>query len=290
MESELKAKLLEALKLTAPEIGKAYLYERCVAKYISAMLPAISAAMSLNHKSNALMPDQLYFSQSKVREEIGTIGKQQQYIYQLMKRDKSTSLLLVKSTGFNKNGVSKLSTVTLNPIYKDLVMDELLNLHVESNQTLLDEIDATANYTVNVDPVSLASFIAKTTATLRTTSNGTAYKETLMRNLTAAKQLQSMIHKADDTNATPYINERWEMADCGRIYGQGYSLQRMSKEVRHAALGVCHKYDFKACAFALMAGLAYAVNPAIQIGATLDYSKRHPSAVWTGRRRTAMIA
>src|SRR5487761_2329100 len=99
MESKLKTRLLEALKLTAPEIGKDYLYERCVAKYISAMLPAISAAIALHHKGNGLMSDQFYFSQSKVREEIGTIGKQQQYIYQLMKGDKSTSLLLVKSKG-----------------------------------------------------------------------------------------------------------------------------------------------------------------------------------------------
>jgi len=273
MESELKTRLRDALKLAAPKIGKDYLYERCVAKYINAMLPAISAAISLKHKTNALMPDQFYFSQSKVREEIGTIGKQQQYIYQLMKSNQSTSLLFVKSKGFNKNGVSKLSTVTLNPIYKDLVMEELLNLRIEANQKLLDDIEATANYTVNVDPVSLARFISKTTETLRTTSNGSAYKQTLLRNLTAAKQIQSMIHKADNTNATPYIRERWEMADCGRIYGQGYSLQRMPKEVRHAALGVCHKYDFKASAFAIMAGLAYAINPAIKIGATRDYIK-----------------
>jgi hypothetical protein len=119
--------------------------------------------------------------------------------------------------------------------------------------------------------VSLASFITKTTETIRTTTNGGAYKEKLLRNLTAARQLQAMIHPADSTNASPYINERWEMADCGRIYGQGYSLQRMPKEVRHAALGVCHKYDFKASAFALMAGLAHAINPSLQFGAVLDY-------------------
>ena len=152
-------------------------------------------------------------------------------------------------------------------------MEELLNLQIESNQILLDEIELNSNYTVNVDPASLASFIEKTTDTIKSTTYGKAYKDKLFCNLAAARQLQSMIHKADDAHSTPYINERWEQADCGRIYGQGYSLQRMPKEVRHAALGVCHKYDFKASAFAIMAGLAKAIDPAIKIGATLDYVK-----------------
>jgi hypothetical protein len=270
-QSELKSKLREALILSKPEIGKEYLYDRCVNKYVDAMLPAISTAMSANYRSDAQFADQFSFHQSQMRERIGTIGKQQQYIYQLMQSDVSTCLLVVLRKGFSKNGVSKLSAVRLNPIYRELVMEELLNLHIEANQTLLLEIERTANYWVSADPSSLASFIAKTTATLRATNNGVAYKEKLLRNLTAAKQLATMIHPADDTHSTSYLNERWVMADCGRIYGQGYSLQRMPKEVRHAALGVCHKYDFKTSAFALMAGLAHAIDPTLKLGAILDY-------------------
>lgn len=272
MTTELKTKLRAALMLASPNIGKDYFYDRCVTKYVNAMLPAISKAISLNHKSK-LMLDEFSFAQAKIREEIGTIGKPQKYIYELMKSSSTTSLILVIRNGFSKNGVSKLSTVKLNPIYKELIMDELLNLRVETNLQLLDEIEADANYTVNVDPVSLASFIAKTAATIKTTTNGDAYKEKLLRNLAAARQLQTMVHDADATNASPYIRERWKMDDCGRIYGQGYSLQRMTKEVRHAALGVCHKYDFKASAFAIMAGLAHEINPALLLGATLDYVK-----------------
>jgi hypothetical protein len=85
--------------------------------------------------------------------------------------------------------------------------------------------------------------------------------------------LLTMVHEADETNNTAYLRERWEMADCGRIYGHGYSLQRMTKEVRHAALGECHKYDFKACAYAIMASVAHAVNPALKIATVLDYVK-----------------
>jgi hypothetical protein len=109
------------------------------------------------------------------------------------------------------------------------------------------------------------------------TKNNNAYKEKLLKNSLAAKQLQTMIHDADDTNATPYIKELWKQADSGRIYGQGYSLQRMSKEVRHAALGYCYKYDFKASAFALMAGLAHEINPSLKFSAVLDYVKHRAS-------------
>ena len=225
----------------------------------------------MNYKSIEMNDDCFSFSQSNMREVIGTIGKKQEYIYQIMRDDLSTSLLVVIRKGFNKNGVSKLSVVKINPIYKDLIMEELLDLRIEANEKLLDEIEQNSNYCVNVDPTSLASFIAKTTATISSTSYGKAYKDKLFRNLAAARQLQSMIHSADADHPTPYINERWETADCGRIYGQGYSLQRMPKEVRHAALGVCHKYDFKACAFAIMAGLAAAIDPTIKIGATLNY-------------------
>lgn len=273
MNSNLKTQLRDTLKLTNPDIAKDYLYDRCINKYVDAMLPAISRSMSLNYTSNRSQADQFSFSQTQIREQIGTIGKKQDYIYQLMKSHEATSLLVVVMKGYCKDGKSKLSTVRINPIYEDLVMDELLNLKVVANQVLIDDIERNANYFVNVDPVSLQSYIAKTKDTLRTTTNGSAYTDKLHRNLAAAKQLQVMIRSPDATHPTPYIKERWEIADCGRVYGQGYSLQRMPKEVRHAALGFCHKYDFKACAFAIMAGRAHKINPQLRLGAILDYIK-----------------
>ncbi len=266
--SRLKTALLAALKLAQPQISKEYLYARCVDKYVDAMIPAISAAIA-----NSQHIAEFAFCQSAIREVIGTIGKKQQYIYQLMKEDARTSLLLVIRKGFKKNGLSALSTVALNPLYKDMVMEELLDLRSESTQAELADIERRSNYTVDVDPQSLASFIRKTAETIRTTDKGDIYSEQLHRYLAAARQLQTMIKPADATNPTPYINERWEIADCGRIYGQGYSLQRMPKAVRHAALGVCHKYDFKASAFALMAGLAQAIDPNLRVSAILDYVK-----------------
>lgn len=270
--SPLKAKLLEALKLSEPEIGKDYLYQRCVDKYVDAMLPALRAAIS--HKpSDKLLPNQFYFSPSSLREEIGTIGKQQKYIYKLMGESNATSLIVIDRKGTKFDGVGELSAVRLNPLYEGLVIDELLSWRFERNQKLLDEIERTANCWVPVEPASLQAFITKTAQTLRATKNGMRYEQTLLRNLTAAQQLMTMVHEPDAQHDTHYINERWEQADCGRIYGKGYSLQHMPKEVRHAALGVCHKYDFKASAFALMAGLAHEIDPSLLIGAMLDYIK-----------------
>ncbi len=270
--SPLKANLLDALKLSEPEIGKDYLYQRCVDKYVDAMLPALRAAIS--HKpSDKLLPNQFYFSPSSLREEIGTIGKQQKYIYKLMGESNATSLIVIDRKGTKFDGVGELSVVRLNPLYEGHVIDELLNLRVERNQKLLEEIERTANFWVPVEPVSLQAFITKTTQTLRATKHGRNYEQALLRNLAAAQQLIMMVHEPDAEHDTHYINERWEQADCGRIYGKGYSLQHMPKEVRHAALGVCHKYDFKASAFALMAGLAHEIDPSLLIGAMLDYIK-----------------
>lgn len=278
MENELKTTLLAALKTTTPRLGKNYLYERCATKYLSAMLPAISHAISLNHKSTQYNTGEFALAQTTLRDALGRIGTQQKYIADVMKSHATTSLIIEIKKGFNyASGSNMLSLVQLNPIYKELVMEELLNLRMEKNQKLLDEIELASNYTVNVDAASLASYISKTTKTIMTTKDNGAYKDKLLKNSLAAIQLQTMIHDADETNATPYIKERWEQADSGRIYGQGYSLQRMPKEVRYAALGYCYKYDFKASAFALMAGLAHAINPAIKIGAALDYVKNRNS-------------
>ena len=150
-------------------------------------------------------------------------------------------------------------------------MTELLNLKVEANIDALEDIERNANYTVNVDTASLRSYIAKTQQTIAETDKGQHYSEKLRKNLAAAQRLLAMVHEADGSNATAHLRERWEQADTGRLYGQGYSLQCMTQEVRHAALGVCHKYDFKACAFALMAGLAHSIDPTLKLGATLDY-------------------
>jgi len=272
--SELRQKLRTELVKAHPEIEKDYLYNRCVNNYCEVVLRGFMQVLANNIKDDTMAGDEFAFSQQSAALEAGRIGKPQRYVYHLMQQSPATSLLLEVRKGFNKGGVSKLSVMTLNPVYEDLMIEELLNLRLVKNQQLLDEIERTANYAVRVDLESLRGFINKCQDTIRTTNKGRAYKAKLVKNLAAARQLLTMAHPPDASHPTSaYVLERWEQKDSGRIYGQGYSLQRMPKEVRHAALGVCHKYDFNACAFALMAGLAHQIDPTLKIGAVLDYIK-----------------
>lgn len=61
------------------------------------------------------------------------------------------------------------------------------------------------------------------------------------------------------------------------MYGQGLSLQRIPKAVRHAALGLCWSYDFKASCYALLTGLALSINPNLKVGALKEYIKDRSS-------------
>ena len=271
MQTPLKTELYNALQKAQPELQKDYLYHRCVDKYVNALLPAIRSAIATRPNHTHLLDHQFSFSHSAIREVIGTIGKSQRYIYQLMRDDETTSLLVDVMKGFSKNGIAKLSVVRLNPLYENLVLDELLNATADTTPTTDNTTDPVHNYSVFVDPASLASFIAKSRTTLRQTAKDGPYARKLLRNIITAEQLQTMIQPADNTNSEPYIYERWTMADSGRIYGTGLSLQRIPKEVRHAALGYCHKYDFRACAFALMGSLAKQIDPTLKIGALEDY-------------------
>ena len=275
MENELRKKLMHELKLAVPEIGKDIIYKKCVDKYIRVMLQAISQAIVTNYKDVSLKAGEFALAHDKLNNGVGRIriGDKQEYIVQVMKRNSSTSLLEYIRDGFNYGSSSMLSLVKLNPIYRDLIMRELLNLTIEKNQELIDESETNFNFTINVDPASLASYINKTSESITTSKNGSAYDEKLIRNLIAARQIQILIHEADETNSKPYLKEYWHMADSGRIFGHGYSLQKMPRDVRHAALGICHKYDFKASAFAIMSGLAHLINPELKIGETLDYIK-----------------
>ena len=53
----LKTRLLAALRIAQPTIGKAYLYERCVNKYVDVMLPALRSAIAFK-PADHLLPHQ----------------------------------------------------------------------------------------------------------------------------------------------------------------------------------------------------------------------------------------
>jgi len=278
MKNELKTRLIDELKKLQPQLGKDYLYDRCVDNYVNAMVLETRRALALNLRGWHLKDNEFAFSAVRAKHAAGRTGVPQQYIYHLFQKNPRTALLLESRKGFSKQGVSQLSTMRLNPIYEDLMIEEILNLKVEKNQKLLDDIEQNYTHIIDVDTASLRSYLEKTRQTIAANNKGWRYNETLLRNLAAAQQLLTMVREADSSNPhSAYLRERYDTADTGRIYGQGYSLQRMPKEVRHAALGFCHKYDFKACAFALMASLAHAIDPTLKISAVLDYIKNRAS-------------
>jgi hypothetical protein len=275
-KEELKEKLREALMLAQPIIEKDYLYDRCVNKYLDGMLIAIRDALAMNRDTKCNVQGAFAFPKEAVDKQIKktSINQKQVSICSLMEENESTSLIIEvhRGFGFGCNN-SMLSVVTLNTLYEDLIWEELKNMNVKSDTR---EVIAKENefiLSVPIDTASLTAYMEKTQQSIDDTDKGQRYTDKLRENLMAAQKLLTLMDDADENNETPYLREVWRQADCGRIYGTQYSLQCMTKEVRNAALGECSKYDFKASAFALMAGLAHAIDPTLKIGATLDYVK-----------------
>jgi hypothetical protein len=134
----------------------------------------------------------------------------------------------------------------------------------------LDELDSKSNYTIPVDMGALDSYIKHTIKSLQS-SPSHQYTAKLYRNLSAANHIkQRAIEQADGSHI---VKEYWELIDSGRMHGHGLSLQRVAKEVRHAALGHCAKIDFKASSYAVMTSIALAINPSLKVEALRDYIK-----------------
>lgn len=151
-------------------------------------------------------------------------------------------------------------------------MDELVNLMDEPTNRLteqeLNELYEKANTVIPLDLDSLRAYIEKTKADIANTSGD--YRVKISNNKILADQI---LMEAREVDGKHYAMEYWTTADTGRKYGHYNSLQRMPKNVRHAALGICHKYDFQANSFAVMAGLAKTFEPDLKIAAVEDYVK-----------------
>jgi hypothetical protein len=259
-ETEVREKLKRALLSRHPSM-KEYVADRCVEKYLSGLLPEILWSWTSMRKEDK----ELAMGMNDIKRDIGRISANGhvEYICDIMHEHTSTSLIEITFTG----NVGKNSRAVINPLYKGDIMEELRNLTIELNPKRLRELDEKANHSVTVNPNSLESYITQTRRQLQF-SGDPKWVETLERNLAIATTLKPLIRQADDG---PVLDEYWEEIDCGRIYGHGLSLQRIPKEIRHALLGECHKYDFKACSFATMAGLAKLIDPDIKIAALTDY-------------------
>lgn len=269
----MKEKLKLALMKRFPEM-KDFIAERCVTKYLNAVMPELITQFMSASKED-LANGEIDFPEYKVIRECERIQFRghQEYIYTLMNEHPTTALIIVTYKG---NSLSKrVSRVTFNQNYKKEIMEAMQSLEIELDPKHLDELEEMSNADWDINAESLASYIVATRETLKSieaigTNKSNKYQETLIRNLRIANEL---IQRCKEKDGQTFIREYWEEIDSGRIHGHGISLQRIPKQVRHAALGHCHKYDFKAASYALMTSLALKLDPEIKVAALKDYIK-----------------
>jgi hypothetical protein len=272
----MKERLKERLSQRLPGIKK-ILLTRYVDKYADAVMQELGRQFA-RMTSEDLLQGEMDFCADAVSNACGRakIDGKTHYIFALMQADPATSLVSIEYTG--NNLTHRVSRACINPKYKGEIMQELKSLIVELEPEHLKDLERQANIQVRIDAASLSSYISATRAAIGhagTAAKGHAYQEKLTRNLQLAMQLLSMA-KEDAHGA--YLLEYWEEIDSGRVHGHGLSIQRLPKEVRHAALGPCHRYDFKAASYALMTSYAEQIDPTLKTAALRDYVK-HRSAI-----------
>jgi len=263
----MKEKLRQALTTRHPTL-KPKQVAKAVDKYVAEVIGELAQQLSMGN----IEEGEIDFPSDQVRARCGRIDidKKTHYVLSIMHEHPSTSLVHVTYEGNNiKHEVSK---VIFNPRYKKDVLEALQreSLIQELSPTYLDELEAKTNWESRVDVKSLESYIKATRAALAQPGHHENYIETLTTNLLIANTLLSRVRVVDGKTV---LLEYWEDTDCGRIYGHGLSLQRVPRQVRNAALGPCHKYDFKASSYALMTSLALQIDPTLKVAALRDYIK-----------------
>lgn len=269
MNQELEA----ALAARYPDL-KDWQVTRAVNKYVAGVTAEVALQMALGNSDER----GISFACDAVRERCGRlkVGGATRYVFHVMQEHPSTQLVHVTYTG--NNLTEQVSRVMLTPRYKGLMLQAIRQdtLSVELKPEHLDDVAVRANRRIPVNRRSLDSYIMATRETLKQPGLDEPYVETLTRNLRIATLLRDRLEVDEDGGA--YSAEYWEETDSGRQYGHGLSLQRLPRHVRNAALGPCHKYDFKASSYALMTALALKINPELHVGAIKDYVK-HRKAI-----------
>lgn len=261
----MKEKLQAALLAHYPTL-KPLLAARYVDKYVSVVLAEI-AAQYARISSEDLNAGEMNFPVDSVTKACGAAKFDGPHgtVFKLMQEHSDTSLVILIRRG---NSIThEVSRVTLNHNYKKEIMEALKSLLIKLDPMHLAEIADKANVIIRINADSLASYIEKTRDDL-TKQHNDAYEAKLIRNLQVATQLMQL---AKEDDAGTYVEEYWEEIDSGRVHGHGLSLQRIPKEVRHAALGHCYRYDIKAASYALMTSYAQCIDPTLKVVAVTEY-------------------
>ena len=265
----MREKLQQQLAINQPNL-KDYQVIKYVGKYVDAVMTQISRQY-LTVTSDDLDAGEINFAANEVYEQCGQamlVGERIR-VYTMMQEQANTSLIIQTYKG---NSISKrISKFTFNPKYKNDIYKDMMEGDYLLNDVYLKKIASQANFTIAVDIDALDSYIKHAQQSM-TKSRGVKYIEKLCRNLKAAKYVkQQAVQQADGSYV---IGEYWETIDSGRMHGHGISLQRVAKEVRHAALGRCARIDFKASSYAILTSLALEINPKIKVEAIKHYIQK----------------
>lgn len=263
----MKQRIYAALIAKHPTL-KHYQAEKAANKYVDVMLEELADSI----RRFGYKDGQVSLALDKVSGRIGHVkvdGKNVQ-VCRAVNADRDSALIRVDFVG----QVGRNSRVSINPTY----YAEIEPAIAASNPHAICSGGSkkAPNISTRVDPVRLDSFIENTSkehdkACKLASPDNEKYRNTLLRNLLQAKHIRaSLIEQAGHCQFPEY----WEQSDSGRCYGHGTSLQRVSKEVRHAALGRCHMYDFKAASYALLTDLALGIDPTLEVSAITDYVNR----------------
>lgn len=247
---------------------KASQVTKAVTKYVDEVVKAFAhTIIQRGYENNGEVSLAVY----QLREQVGkiTMNGKQEWILGLMISNPDTALYQVNFKG----NEGKVSRVTINHKYEKQIMQELINLNLELSPKQLKEMADNATSYIPCDPDSLQAFITKSGITYseeeaKNDPSRRPYLEAIGRNLLIAMQLKEQMIFDDGQYLLPEV---YWTADSGRMYGKGLSLQRVPKNVRHAALGISYAYDFKASCYALMTGLALSIDPTLKVAAMLEY-------------------
>jgi hypothetical protein len=264
----MKQELQKYLEINNPGL-KDYQIINCVNSYVTAVMQQIAVQFAII-TSEDIAAGEFSFAVDTASKQAGqaTLNGKRIRVYTMMQEQPNTSLVIERYKGNSYSG--RISKVTFNPKYKKLIYKELMANDYLTNDIYLDNLAVKANFKIPIDMSALDSYIKNTQQMLERAKNQN-HIDTLSRNFLAAKQIKQ--HATAKSDGTYYVKEFWDEIDSGRAHGHGLSLQRVSKVVRHAALGRCTKIDFKASSYAILTSVALAINPNLKVEALKAYIK-----------------
>lgn len=257
MTGDLQKTIADELKLLYPDL-KPYQVDRYAEKYVRGVVSELS---KWHHN-----PRNDHFSVDS-RELNRLCGRMadNSYLFAFMDRSDRTRLVDVRyrgNTGFYKQVVPSAR-------YHEQLMDLIGNKMTESISPInkkMQDLSSDATDWVPVDLDSLTSFMAHTQERLAQADS--SLKSAMLDDIAQARQITGM---SQQRAGQWWFPEVYRSADSGRRYGLNNSLQRQNSRVRAAALGHCHRYDFKTNSYAVMTSLALNIDPNLRVGSILDF-------------------